>query len=102
MANEFYRDAGVRVKLLLKVKNAKRFGKAAAHQIHTPGTPGPELRANVVDVSNASVAQLACKAQVEAREVRKDGQRRFPPLRFVDEVAHRAGKRGQALQDFGD
>src|SRR5215472_9085513 len=100
MADEFHRDTGLRVKPLFEVKNAKRFGKAAAHQIHAPRTPGPELRANVVDVSNTSRAQLTRKPQVEAREIRKDGQRRFAPLRFCDEVAHRAGERGQTLQYF--
>src|SRR6266576_2464931 len=102
MANEFYGDTGVRVKLLFEVENAKRFGKATAHEIYAPGAPGPELRANVVDVSNDAGAQLTCQAQMETREVGKDSQRRLAPLCFVDEVAHRAGKRGQALQDFGD
>src|SRR5438067_11928025 len=102
MANEFYGDTGVRVKLLFEVENAIFFRQKTAYEIYAPGAPGPELRANVVDVSNAAGAQLACQAQMETREVGKDSQRRLAPLCFVDEVAHRAGKRGQALQDFGD
>src|SRR5207249_7030501 len=89
MANEFYGDTGVRVKLLFEVENAKRFGKATAHEIYAPGAPGPELRANVVDVSNAAGAQLTCQAQMETREVGKDSQRRLAPLCFVDEAQRR-------------
>src|SRR5207302_693544 len=72
MANEFYGDTGVRVKLLFEVENAKRFGKATAHEIYAPGAPGPELRANVVDVSNAAGAQRTYPRRLHRRKAKAE------------------------------
>src|SRR5215472_9791792 len=102
MADEFHGHARVGVELLLEVKNAQRFGKTPADEIHTPGTPGPKLRANVIDIANAFGAQLAREAKMEAREVDEDGERGLAALRFIDQMAHGADERRQALEDFGD
>src|SRR5215470_8732690 len=102
MPDELHRDARVGVELLFEVKNAERFCKAPAHEIHAPGAPSPELGANVVNVANALGAQLAGKAQVKAGEVCEDGKGRFASARLIHKMAHSANKRGQTLQHFRD
>src|SRR5689334_8914217 len=102
MADEFHRHARVRIKLFLKWKNTESFSKTAAHQIHAPRPPGPKLRADVVDVSNALRAQLACESEVKTGEIRKNGQSGFAMLRYFNNAAHRPNERWQTLQDFGD
>ena len=39
---------------------------------------------------------------MKAGKIREDSERRFAALRFIDELAHGAHERGQALEDFGD
>src|SRR5438093_922735 len=52
VADEFHRNTGIGVKLFFKGKDTKSVREAPPHQIYAPRPPGPELRANVVDVSN--------------------------------------------------
>ena len=94
MADELHGYASVGVELLFERKNAKGFGKAAADQVHAPGAPGPELRANVIDDSSALGAQLAREAEMKARKICEDGERGFAATRFVDKMTHGADERG--------
>ncbi len=102
MADEFHGHASVGVKLFFEVKDAKRFGEAAADEIHAPGAPGPELWANVIDIANAFGAQFAREAEVKTRKVGEDGERRLAAVRFVDQMTHGTDERGQALKYFGN
>src|SRR5260370_9614134 len=102
MPDKFHRNTGIGVKLFFKRKDTKSLREAPAHQIHAPGPPGPELRANVIDVSNPFRTQLARETQMKTREVRQNGERRPAALRFVHEPPHRADQGRQALQHLGD
>ena len=102
MADEFHGHTGVGIKPFFEGKDAKGVGEPPAHQIHAPGPPCPELRANVINVSNAPGAQLARETQVEAGEVRQDGEGRATALGFVNEATHGAEQRRQTLEHFGD
>ena len=102
MADEFHGHTGIGVKLFFEMKNTQRLRKSPPHQVHTPRPPRPELRANVIDVSNAPGAQLARQPQMKTREVRQNRERRPPALRVVHEPTHRAEQRRQPLQHFGD
>src|ERR1700730_17873691 len=63
MADEFCRYASISVKIFFKGKDAQRFCKTAAHDAHAPGTPGPKLWADVVDILDAERFQFARQAQ---------------------------------------
>src|SRR5690349_16053762 len=102
MADEFHGDTGLGIELFFKGEDAKRFGEAAADQVHAPGTPGPELRANVIDISNAPGTEFARETEMEAGEVRQDGEGRAAARGFVHEMAHGAEQGGKAPEDFGD
>src|SRR5690348_9796745 len=102
MADEFHGYAGLRVELFFKVKNAERFSKAAANQIHAPGAPRPELRTDVIDISDALRAQLARKAEVKAGKIRENCEWWLSALRLFNKTAHGANQRRQTLQHFGD
>src|SRR5438093_1921921 len=102
MADEFHGHACISVELFFKGKDAEGVSEPPAHQIHAPGPPCPELRANVINVSNAPGAQLARETQVEAGVVRQDGEGRATALGFVSEATHGAEHRRQTLEDFGD
>src|SRR4029077_2255606 len=82
--------------------DAESVGEAAPDQIRAPGTPGPELRADVIDVSNAFGTQLASEAEMEAGEVGENREGRLATCRFVNQVTHGADQGGQSLKDFGD
>src|SRR5256885_11766210 len=97
MADEFHGHTGVGIKPFFEGKDAKGVGEPPAQQIHAPGPPCPELRANVINVSNALGKQLARQAKVKAGEVRQDGEGRAATLRFVNEATHGAEQRRQAL-----
>ena len=97
MTDEFHRHSGIRVELFFEMENAQRLRKSPPHQIHAPGTPGPELRADVVDVSNAFWKQFAREPQMEAGEVGKNRQWRAPMFRFIHESLHGATQRRQPL-----
>src|SRR6266702_8543314 len=95
VADEFHRNTGIGVKLFFKGKDTKSVREAPPHQIYAPRPPGPELRANVVDVSNALGAQLARQPQMKTGEVRQNGEGRPATFGFVDEATHGAEQRRQ-------
>src|SRR5712692_2145902 len=102
MTDEFHWHTGIGVELFFEVENAECLGEAAANQIHAPGAPGPELRANVIDVADAFRSQLARQPQMKSRKFRENGQRRAAALGFLHEMPHGADEGGQALQNFSD
>ena len=53
VADESCWDAGVAIEFFFKWENAQGFNEAAADYAHAPRSPGPELRADVVDIFDA-------------------------------------------------
>jgi hypothetical protein len=86
VADEGGGHAGVAVKFLFERENAQRLGETAAHKIHAPWPPGPELRADVVNIFHAEGEQLARQAQMEARKIGENRELGFAALRFADQV----------------
>src|SRR5712664_114084 len=78
MTDEFHRYTGIGVELFFKGEDAQRQSEPPPDQIRTPGPPGPELRTDVVDVSNALRAQFAREPQMKTRKIRKYRKRRAP------------------------
>ena len=74
MADEFCGDAGVGVELFFEGEDAEGLGEAAADDSNAPGTPGPELRADVVGVGDFAEFEFAGEAEMEAGEVGEDGE----------------------------
>jgi hypothetical protein len=87
---ELYRDTGIPEEFFFKGKDAEGLREAAADYADAPGSPGPELRADVVDVFGSAALEFAGQAEVEAGEVREDGEGWFAALGFAYEVAHGA------------
>src|SRR5258708_37994877 len=102
MADELHGDSGIGVKLFFEWKYAECLREAAADYADTPGSPGPELRADVVDVFNATALEFAGEAQVEAGNIGEDGEGGFAPLGLGDQMAHGAHERRKMAEDFGD
>src|SRR6266700_3976948 len=69
MPDELHGHTSAGVERFFERKNAERLGKAAADEVRAPGPPGPELRANEIDVANAFGAQLAREAKMKAGKV---------------------------------
>src|SRR5260370_7778575 len=90
MPDKFHRNTGIGVKLFFKRKDTKSLGEAPPHQIHAPGPPGPELRANVIDVSNPFRPQLPRKTQMKTREAHQNAQRKPTPLPLLPNPPHPA------------
>jgi hypothetical protein len=87
---ELYRDTGIAEEFFFKGKNAEGLRETAADYADAPGSPGPELRADVVDVFGSAALEFAGQAEVKAGEVREDGEGWFAALGFAYEVAHGA------------
>src|SRR5882724_11866040 len=102
MTDEFHRYAGIGVEPFFKWEDAQGQREPPPDQIRAPGPPGPELRADVVDVSNAFWKEFARQPQMKTREIRKYRQWRAPAFRFVHEAPHRAAQGGKPLEHFGD
>jgi len=87
---ELYRDTGIAEEFFFKGKNAEGLRETAADYADAPGSPSPELRADVVDVSGSAALEFAGQAEVKAGEVREDSEGWFAALGFAYEVTHRA------------
>src|SRR5216684_2867590 len=81
MTDEFHGHTGLGVELFFEGENAECPRKPSADQIHAPRPPGPELRANIVDVSNALGEQLARQPKMKTGKVRENRQRRASAVR---------------------
>src|SRR5579864_105208 len=90
MADELNGHSGIAVEFFFKGKNTESLREAAPDDAHAPGTPRPELRADVINVLNAAAFEFAGQAQVEAGEVREDCEGGLAAFGFADEAAHGA------------
>ena len=102
MADEFCRDAGAGEEGFFEGENAEGLRETAADNAHSPRPPGPELRANVIDVADAERAELAREAEMKAGEIGEDGERRFAAPGFGNEMAHSADQRRKVAENFRD
>src|SRR5579859_7123989 len=90
MTDELNGHSAIAIEFFLKRENTESLREAAPDDAHAPGSPGPELRADVVNVLNAVALESAGQAQVEAGEVREDGKGGLAFFSFTDEAAHGA------------
>src|SRR6266568_3639609 len=100
MTDELHGHTGISVELFFEGENAECERKPSADQIHAPRPPGPELRANIVDVSNALGEQLARQAQMKTRKVRENRQRRVAAFRLVHKPPLPIGIAGKYSRRF--
>src|SRR3981189_1420073 len=98
MSDEFHRYTGIGVELLFKWEDAQSKSEPPPDQIRAPGPPGPELRTDVVNVSNAFWKQFARQPQMKTREVCKYCQRRAPAFPFVPQAPPPPAPGGEAPQ----
>src|SRR5690242_5037774 len=73
------------VESFLEWKNAQTADKPSLHQPYTPGPPGPELRANKINVAHMLAAKHAREAQMKRGEIGQNCERRPAPLDFGNE-----------------
>src|SRR5579871_1275240 len=94
----FYAVPGVEVDL--EGEDTQAAFEPAADQVHAAGAPGPELRADEIDVSNAKALQSARKMQVKTGKVREDGERGLTPAGLTEQTTPGAVQGGHFLHDF--
>ena len=102
MADEFCGDARFGEECFFEGENTEGLREALANDPNTPGTPGPELRTDEIDVFCAVRTEFTGEAEVEAGKVGEDGKARLAAFCFRDEMAHGADERRQVAEDFGD
>src|ERR1700674_5091474 len=100
MSDEFHRYPRIEVEFLFESENTKSLRETPPDHPHAPRPPGPKLRANIINVADTPPAQLPGQPQMETGKIRQNREGRFSPLRFSDEVPHRANQRGQVAQNF--
>src|SRR5271157_559528 len=86
--NEFRGNTHAAEELLLKGKNAQRLLESTPDQLCPPRPPGPELRADVIDIAISPVLQLPGQPQVKPRKIRQNRQRRLALFRLRHELVH--------------
>jgi len=74
------------VEVLLKRENDQAFIDVLGHLMNSISTPGPDLRADVVDYRDSRVLQSFCETQVELREINQNGDVWFPAACFSRET----------------
>ena len=72
MADPLDRHAGITIDALLEFEDHQDAVGDAAHRLHAPRTPGPELRADVVDDRHPELAQGAGEREVEVGKIDGD------------------------------
>src|SRR5712692_274625 len=102
VADEFHGDSGVAVELFFERENAEGLREAAADYADAPGAPGPELRADVVDVLRTMAFEFSGEAEMEAGKIGEDSEGGLAAFGFGDEAAHGADQRGKVAEDFRD
>ena len=98
MADKLHRHRGLAIDRLLEGKDHEHAVGNLPHRLHPPGTPRPQLRADVVDDRNAEAFDAACQRKIEVGKI--DDDERVGPLgaRPVDQ----APKRRQRSRNFRD
>src|ERR1700726_1874727 len=86
MPDKICRDAACAIPILLEGKNAEPAHESPAYQVRSPRPPGPELRANEINILDALPLQRSRQAQVKAGEIRENRKARLPLPGFADET----------------
>src|ERR1700730_10340470 len=102
MPNKIRRDAACAIPILLEGKNAESSHESPAYQVRAPWPPGPELRANEINILNALSIQRSRQTQVKAREIRENREARLPLQGFADQTFPYAVQRGKFFGNFDD
>jgi hypothetical protein len=101
VSDEFHRHACVAKKLFLEWKDTQRQRETAAHDAYSPGPPGPELRTDVVNISDTERFQFPRKSQVEAGKVSENCELRLSRFSRIYKSVHRANQLGKVSKDLG-
>src|SRR5882672_2724913 len=102
MSNKIRRYSACAIPILLEWENAEPAHESTAHQVRAPRPPGPELRANEIDILHALTLQCPREAQMEAGEIREDRKSRPPSFGLSDQAFPHAGQGGELLANFDD
>src|SRR2546430_2089092 len=76
VSNEFNRYACVGKEFFFEREYAQRERESPPHDSNAPRPPGPELRADVINIAHAKRFQFARQPEMEAGKVRENRQRR--------------------------
>src|SRR6266436_2412527 len=90
------------IPILFERENAEPAHESTTHQVRTPRPPGPELRANKIDILHALLLQCLREAQMEAGEIREDRKTRPPSCGLSDQAFPHAIQRRELLGNFND
>ena len=102
MSDEGRIHAAIAVKLFFERENYQSLVDISAQQADASLTPCPELRANVIDDGDATLAHLASYAPVEGRRINDYGERGMAPVGLGDQLVKQAVDFGQMADDFGN
>src|ERR1051326_1315688 len=69
VSDVLHRDAGVAVNRFFERKYDQHPIHDRAHRLHASGSPGPQLRTDVVDDGNAEPFDAACQREVEIGKI---------------------------------
>src|SRR5271154_2971790 len=100
MADESCGDARAAEERFLEGKDTERLREAAANDSNAPRPPGPELRADVINIANSVRAEFSREAKVKAGKVGEDRERRFAAFGFRYQTPHGSNERRQMTENF--
>src|SRR6266699_4379941 len=86
MPNKIRRYSARAIPILLEGENAEPAHESPPHQVSAPRPPGPELRANKINILDTLPLQRPREAQMKAGEIRENRETRFPSLGFPDQA----------------
>src|SRR5712672_351759 len=102
MPDKIRRHAACAIPILFEWENAQPAHESPAYQVRAPRTPGPELRANKINILDALPLQCSREAQVETGEIREDRKARLPLLGFPEQTFPYTVERGKFFGNFDD
>src|SRR6185437_2973418 len=102
VADELGVDAALPVEGFLERKDDEHLGDALPDPAKPAALPGPELRRDEPDDGDARCAKVASEAEVDVREVDKDGDRGETAADGADEAAVAGIDVGDVAEDLGD
>src|SRR3984893_12395081 len=102
MSDKIRWHAARSVPILFEVENAEAAHESPAHQVRAPRPPGPELRANEINILHALPLQRPREPQVKTGEVRENRETRFPSLGLPDQTFPHAVQGRELPGNFHD
>src|SRR5258707_915616 len=102
MADKLGIDAAIAIELLFEGENHECLIDVLAKQSHPTLSPGPELRADVIDDGNSTLFHLPRHAPVECGRVDDDGQVGLAAVRLFYQTVKQPPDFGKVPEDFSD